>query len=96
MVEHYWQPQSTQGGLLPGLSSVAGVGRITPHASRELRELHAAVAAAHSRYLILVEASNAAPLERADFVLSEVRAALSYAFEGEENVTAPGAARSLA
>ncbi len=88
VVEHYWQPQKAQGLEVPGFVSVAGPGRVTKETASEIRELHAAVSAAHSRYLILVEASNQAPLERADFVLSEIRAALTFAFEADESTTA--------
>ncbi len=89
VVEHYWHPQSAPSGAqLPGLSSVAGPGRIGAETADEIRELHAAVAAQHSRYLILVEGTSQAPLDRADFVLSEVRAALSFAFESDPSSTA--------
>ncbi len=87
VIEHYWQPQSTQGVEIPGLVTAAGPGRISEQTALEIRELHAAVAAQHSRYLILVEGTNQAPLARAEFVLGELRAALTYAIEGEEGGT---------
>ncbi len=82
MLTHYWDPKTdTKGNTIPGFSGVAAAGTVTPELSTEISELQLAVAAAHSEYLVLVQGSAAAPLDRADFVLGEIRQSLEFLFD---------------
>jgi len=82
MLTHYWEPRTdTKGNTLPGFSGVAATGSVTPELAIEIRELQLAVAAAHSEYLVLVQGTAEAPLDRAEFVLGEVRSTLEFLFD---------------
>jgi hypothetical protein len=82
MLTHYWDPKTdAQGNTIPGFSGVAAAGTVKPEVATEIRELQLAVAAAHSEYLVLVQGSMAAPLDRADFVLGEIRSSLEFLFD---------------
>jgi len=82
MLTHYWDPKTdTKGNTIPGFSGVAPTGNLTPEVATEIRELQLATAAAHSEYLVLVQGSPVAPLDRADFVLGEIRQSLEFLFD---------------
>jgi len=82
MLTHYWDPKTdTKGNTIPGFSGVAPTGSLTPEVATEIRELQLATAAAHSEYLVLVQGATAAPLDRADFVLGEIRQSLEFLFD---------------
>jgi hypothetical protein len=76
MLTHYWDPKTdAQGNTIPGFSGVATAGTVKPEVATEIRELQLAVAAAHSEYLVLVQGSAAAPLDRAADCVQEPRRA---------------------
>jgi hypothetical protein len=82
MLTHYWEPKTeTKGNLIPGFSGVAATGNVTLELGTEIRELQLAVAAAHSEYLVLVQTSATAPLDRADFIVAEIRSTLEFVFD---------------
>jgi len=82
LAEHHWSPRrDPKGNQLPGFSTIASHALINEATAQEMRELQIAVAAAHSDYLVAIQASNDAPLDRADFVLSEIRSVLEFAFD---------------
>lgn len=69
---------------LPGLVSAVKGGRFQPHIRTELSELYAVTQQAQTRYILLAKRSTAAPLERAEFVLGEIKATLHWHFEDGE------------
>jgi hypothetical protein len=82
MVRHYWEPKSDgRAGKIPGLAGVTGGPAVTLETASEIRELQLAITATHTQYLVLVQTANDSPLDRADFVLSEIRSALSFLFD---------------
>jgi hypothetical protein len=83
MVSHYWDPKTdSRGGRTPGMAGVKGGPGVTLETANEIRELQLAITAAHSEYLVLVQAAAAdTPLDRADFVLGEIRSALQFLFD---------------
>jgi hypothetical protein len=60
---------------------VSGGPGVTLETANEIRELQLAITAAHSEYLVLVQAAADTPLDRADFVLGEIRSALTFLFD---------------
>lgn len=82
MLTHYWDPKTdNKGNKIPGFSGVASAQGITADLATDIRELQLAVTAAHSDYLVLVQSSAAAPLDRAEFVLGEIRSSLEFLFD---------------
>jgi len=82
MLTHYWEPRvEPRGGRIPGFAGVSATSGLTLTTADEIRELQLAVASAHSGYLVLVQKLGDAPLDRADYVLSEVRSALEFVFD---------------
>ncbi len=81
LLEHHWQSSATRGKALPGFAGVAQAAQLTDKTAEEIRELQLAVTEAHSEYLVLVEAPDGAPMDRAEFVLSELRTTLEFAFD---------------
>jgi hypothetical protein len=82
MLDHYWDPKTdAKGNKIPGFSGVVSTQMVTADLGNEIRELELAVAAAHSGYLVLVQGSAAAPLDRAEFVLAELRSTLEFLFD---------------
>jgi hypothetical protein len=82
MLTHYWEPKAeTKGSVIPGFAGVASTGSVTPELGAEIRELQLAVAAAHSEYLVLVQGPAVAPLDRADFIVGEIRSTLEFLFD---------------
>jgi len=82
LLTHYWDPKTdSKGNKMPGFSGVSSTQAVTADLATEIRELQLAVAAAHSDYLVLVQGSNAAPLDRAEFVLAELRSTLEFLFD---------------
>jgi hypothetical protein len=87
MLTHYWDPKTdAKGNKIPGFAGVASTQSITPELATDIRELQLAVAVAHSDYLVLVQSASAAPLDRAEFVLTEIRVTLEFLFDdGKED-----------
>jgi hypothetical protein len=82
MLAHYWEPTvEGKGKRVPGFSGVAANGLVTRELAEEIRELQLATAVAHSDYLVLVQRAAEAPLDRADFVLGEIRSTLEFVFD---------------
>jgi hypothetical protein len=81
MMRHYWEPKVEKGGRIPGFAGVASNQTVTPELATEIQELQLAVATAHSEYLVLVQTAADTPLDRADFVMSEIRSTLEFLFD---------------
>ncbi len=81
MMAHYWQPKDDKGRRIPGFAGVSSNQTVTPELATEIRELQLAITAAHSDYLVLVQTAADTPLDRADFVLSEIRSTLEFLFD---------------
>lgn len=83
----YWDPGFDESGNVsrPGLSSAVGAGRFTNGIADEVQELHDALQAAQSKYKLAVNAPDAAPVDRAQFAIREMREVLHWYFDdGEE------------
>jgi hypothetical protein len=78
-----WQPALGPQGqtLRPGLVSATGNGLFTNDTVDELLELVDAVQHAQTQYRLLVSGAAPNPMERAQAVLSELRATLEWAFD---------------
>lgn len=78
-----WEPAVGSGGqeVRPGLKGAVGNGAFSEDTVTELLELIDAVQQAQTHYRLLVSGSKAAPLDRALFVLSELRATLEWCFD---------------
>jgi hypothetical protein len=82
LFDHHWQEQPHRSGKpLPGFSGVAVNSLLSEDTGAEVRELQLAITAAHSDYLVLVQSSQAAPMDRAEFLLQELRSTLAYLFD---------------
>lgn len=85
VIDKYFEDQVVHGKLRLGLRSVIDKGPITPQTAAEIRELQLAAAATHSRYLVLVEQTSDAPVQKADEILNELRSALTFVLEDSGN-----------
>jgi hypothetical protein len=81
MMTHYWEPRVDKGRRIPGFAGVTSNQTVTPELATEIKELQLAVATAHSEYLVLVQSAADTPLDRADFVMSEIRSTLEFLFD---------------
>lgn len=81
-----WEAGVSPGGqeMRPGLKTAVGAGSFGEATVTELLELIDALQKAQSNYRLLVSGSKAAPTERAQFVLSEIRATLEWCFDDGE------------
>ena len=88
-----WEPAQDRTGLVmrPGLKSAVRNGTFNNDIATELLELHDVLQAAQTRYQLLVSGPGAAPIERAQFVLSELRSTLEWYFD--DNVRSEGDAQ---
>jgi hypothetical protein len=66
---------------LPGFEGIAVTSLLTKDTGLEIRELQLAITAAQSDYLVLVQAADSAPMDRAEYVLQEIRSTLAYLFD---------------
>ncbi len=79
---HYAARRNAKGELeKPGLELVAKSETIYPELGAEILELQGALSDAQTAYLLTVDKASAAPVERADFVLSEINSALRFLFD---------------
>jgi hypothetical protein len=78
-----WEPAQDRIGqvIRPGLKSAVRNGTFNENIAAELLELHDVLQAAQTRYQLLVSGPGAAPIERAQFVLSELRSTLEWYFD---------------
>lgn len=86
--QRYWEPATDHSGAVvrPGLRSAA-TGAFTNELAEELLELHDALQAAQTDYQLSVDMPEAAPVERAQFLLGELHAVLAFLFDdGEEDL----------
>jgi hypothetical protein len=81
LVENHWEDRTVKGKLRRGLSSVAGLGTISPSTAGEIRELQLCVSEVQARYDQLLEDTANVPVQRGNELLSEFRAALSFLLE---------------
>jgi hypothetical protein len=79
----YWEARRDESGavVLPGLELGERPGLFEKTIGSEIFELQEAVHAAHARYLLTVQAAAGAPMERAQFVLAELRSGLGFLFD---------------
>jgi len=78
-----WEPVLGPQGqtVRPGLGSAVGNGSLSKETVTDLLELVDAVQQAQTQYRLLVSGVQNTTMERAQFVLSEVRATLEWAFD---------------
>jgi hypothetical protein len=78
-----WDPTfgKNQQTIRPGLKSAVGNGTFTDGIANEIIEITTALQAAQSRYRLLVDGPGSAPMERAQFVLGELRSTLEWLFD---------------
>jgi hypothetical protein len=81
--QRHWEPTVNPSGweTKPGLKTAVGASGFHEGTVTELLELIDAVQEAHTSYRLLVSGSKAAPMDRALFVLSELRATLEWCFD---------------
>lgn len=83
-----WEPAVDRTGQItrPGLKTAVGNGTFNEAIARELLELHDVLQAAQTSYLLLATGPAGAPMERAQFLLTELRGVLEWYFDdGGEN-----------
>jgi hypothetical protein len=93
-----WEPGKSPAGLetRPGLGSAAGSGAFQAETVSELLELVDALQQAQTNYRLLVSGSRAAPMERATFVLTEIRSTLEWCFDDGQETDEDGQLENLA
>jgi hypothetical protein len=87
--EHYWKAEVDAKGTVirAGLTSVERPGIFEEGIAKELLELQEALQSANTEYLMTTQPGPDASMDRARFVLGELRAVLTYmAEDGVENV----------
>src|SRR5690606_4236161 len=85
--ETHWEPQVDGKGreVVPGLASAVRPGLFEPSIGQEILELQEATQAANTAYLMTSQRGTAAPMERALFVLGELRAVLTFLTDDDED-----------
>lgn len=80
--QRHWNPARTESGqqIKIGLSSAVKGGTFSENEPDELRELYEATQAANTNYRLAIS-KRAAPVERAQYVLGELKATLEWLFE---------------
>lgn len=82
LFDHHWKEQPFKANRkLPGFEGIAVTSLLTKETGAEIRELQLAITATQSEYLVLVQAADSAPMDRAEFVLQEIRSTLTYLFD---------------
>jgi hypothetical protein len=78
-----WEPtEDPEGNVIrPGLVSAVGNGTFTDTIVSEIRELLDAFQEAQNRYRLLIDAKGPNPMERGQFILSEIRSVLDWLFD---------------
>ncbi len=82
--EHHWAAQRDAAGRVvrPGFElAVHGAGRIKRELGAEILELQEALSAAHTDYMLTQAPDLQSPIERAQFVVSELHATLEFLFD---------------
>jgi hypothetical protein len=84
--ETHWQPQVDGKGkeVVPGLVSAVRPGLFEPGIGQDILELQEAAQAANTAYLMTSQRGASAPMERALFVLGELRAVLTFLMDDDE------------
>jgi hypothetical protein len=82
-----WEPAVDRTGQVtaPGLKSAVGNGTFSDNIARELLELHDVLQAAQTSYLLLASGPAGVPMERAQFLLGELRGVLEWFFDDEQD-----------
>ncbi len=78
--QHFWHPEHDAKGrvIQPGLASAERKGLFEKSIGTEVLELQEALSAANTAYMMTAEREASAPMERAMFVLNELKAVLAY------------------
>ena len=87
--EHYWEPEIDSNGVVvrPGLVSAERPGTFEASIGKDVLELHEALQTANTEYLLTAQRGPDTPMDRAQFVLGELKAVLAYmADDGVDNV----------
>lgn len=93
----HWNPtRKKQGANLPGFSGVAPQSDINENTGSDIYELVAAAGHANAVYHKMLGSSEASPMERAEFVLYEIKATLEFVFDDDEHTTADDQLEQLA
>ena len=80
-IERYWEPQVLDKRPVPGLKQAAATGMLRKEMSDEMVELQLAMSDQFAKYLMLISSKLEAPVERGEFVLSELRHTLAFLFD---------------
>jgi len=85
--EAHWEPQVDGKGkeVVPGLVSAVRPGLFEPGIGQDILELQEAAQAANTAYLMTSQRGTAAPMDRARFVLGELRAVLTFLMDDDED-----------
>src|SRR5262245_4126581 len=75
-----WEPRDTGKKVLPGMRSALVTGAIDEAIARDLTELALAVSHAHGQFRAVAASTLEAPVERGEFLLSELRQCLEFIF----------------
>lgn len=96
--QRYWDPSEdrAKGEQRLGLSSAVRGGRFSATIRCDLRELYDAMQQAQTDYHLLSKRSTAAPVERADLVLGELKAALEWHFDDAQKTDESAVLKALA
>lgn len=81
LLDDYFAPRSSDDEELPGLESVVATGQLLPALAGELREIALALGSVQRGYETLLKKADNAPIERADRLMQELRATLSFILE---------------
>lgn len=73
---------------LPGFEGIAVTSLLNANTGAEIRELQLAITAVQADYSALTQAADSAPMDRAEFVLQEIRSTLAYLFDDGEHAHA--------
>lgn len=87
VVDQHFETTTSNGKTRLGLDSVGGRGGVNAQVATEMRELQLAASNAHSRYVVLVAQASNASIERADEILTELRAVLGFVLSDGSNPT---------
>lgn len=74
--------------MLPGFEAIAVTSLLDANTGAEIRELQLAITAAQSDYLVLAQTEDSGPMDRAEFVLQEIRSTLAFLFDDGEHAHA--------
>lgn len=82
----YWKPHTLRDGkVLPSFSAIADKSALYEDLGKEIYELHISVAKLQADYVRAAEATNASPMDRAEYIVQEIRSTLEFLFDDDEH-----------